>query len=387
MLTDEQITEIALSVGMVMSHDGQYMRSLGTHGGMNAEDGRAFARAIESAVLAAAEGPAPAPVAVVDDGDDGLFVEILYGPDGSSLKCGDKLYAAPPQGPAPVAEGREAMETALLSLDAMVEMCKTLPQLQGRGYISLGIQANNAITALRAALSTPPAQAKPWRDTWLAKSFEKFLREEKGWTDEAKIAAAVEAIGRLTFAAPSLPVQAQADALDAARLPGNVKPDTDKQVFFYEQDFYVLSNFSAFSLQWFGLRFDTSEAAYHWEKFMGTSADDIRAQIRLAPSAHEALKIAERNKIYRRPDWDEVKVDLMREILRAKADQHEYVRRKLLATGDRELIEDSWRDDFWGWGPNRDGRNMLGKLWMEVRAELRAAIQAEKARATPEVPK
>ena len=35
----------------------------------------------------------------------------------------------------------------------------------------------------------------------------------------------------------------------------------------------------------------------------------------------------------RRPDWDVVKVEVMRNILRAKADQHEYVRRKLLITG------------------------------------------------------
>ena len=62
----------------------------------------------------------------------------------------------------------------------------------------------------------------------------------------------------------------------------------------------------------------------------------------------------------------------MRNILRAKAEQHEYVLRKLLDTGDRRLIENSWRDDFWGWGPNRDGANMLGGLWMEVRAELRS---------------
>lgn len=166
------------------------------------------------------------------------------------------------------------------------------------------------------------------------------------------------------------------EARDAARL-GFVKPDTDKQVFFYEQDFYVLSNFSAFTLMWRGFRFDTSEAAYHYEKF---DYDDdplvypIAQDIRHAPSAHEAFKMAERNKAYRRPDWDRVKVDIMRNILRAKVDQHEYVRRKLLATGDRELIEDSWRDDFWGWGPNRDGKNMLGKLWMEVRSELRAAM-------------
>lgn len=147
------------------------------------------------------------------------------------------------------------------------------------------------------------------------------------------------------------------------------KLDTETQVFFYEQDFYVLSNFSAFRLYWKGLYFDTSEAAYHYEKF--PEHHGVRAEISNAPSAHEAFKIAERNKKYRRPDWDAVKVDIMRDILRAKATQHEYVRRKLLATGDRELIEDSWRDDFWGWGPNRDGQNMLGKLWMEVRAELK----------------
>lgn len=155
------------------------------------------------------------------------------------------------------------------------------------------------------------------------------------------------------------------------------KLDTPEQVFFYEQDFYVLSNFSAFSIMWRGLRFDTSEAAYHWEKFAHLPpVCHLRYAIRTASSAHEAFKLAEANRDQRRPDWDAVKVDVMREILRAKAEQHEYVRRKLLATGDRELIEDSWRDDFWGWGPNRDGRNMLGKLWMEVRAELRAPPSA-----------
>lgn len=159
-------------------------------------------------------------------------------------------------------------------------------------------------------------------------------------------------------------------------LPGCIKPDTNAQVFFYEQDFYVLSNFSAFTLHWRERRFDTSEAAYHWEKFPADSCHAIRDGILFAPSAHEAFKIAERNKLYRRADWDDVKVDIMRTILCAKADQHEYVRRKLLATGDRELIEDSWRDDFWGWGPNRDGKNMLGKLWMQVREELRRTTPA-----------
>ena len=150
------------------------------------------------------------------------------------------------------------------------------------------------------------------------------------------------------------------------------KLDTVTQVFFYEQDFYVLSNFSAFTLKWKGLRFDTSEAAYHWEKFYDVNqGQHIKRMIQHAPSAHEAYRIASECKSQRRPDWDAVKVGIMRDILREKARQHEYVHRKLLATGDRELVEDSWRDDFWGWGPNRDGQNMLGKLWMEIRKELR----------------
>jgi ribA/ribD-fused uncharacterized protein len=145
--------------------------------------------------------------------------------------------------------------------------------------------------------------------------------------------------------------------------------DTDTQIFFYEQDYYIFSNFSAFALIWKGIRFDTSEAAYHWEKF--SYHPFIQDAIRTAISAHEAFKIAEKNKSVRLPNWDSVKVDIMRKILWAKVRQHEYVRRKLIATGDRELIENSWRDNFWGWGPNHDGKNQLGKLWMEIRSELR----------------
>lgn len=146
------------------------------------------------------------------------------------------------------------------------------------------------------------------------------------------------------------------------------KLDNEDQVFFYEQEFYVLSNFSAFTLQWKGKLFKTSEEAYHWEKFSGHKP--LQHAIEISPSAHDAFKFAQEHKALCRPDWDDVKVDIMRDILRAKAKQHEYVRRKLLETGTRQLIEDSWRDDFWGWGENRDGKNMLGNLWTEIREEL-----------------
>lgn len=145
--------------------------------------------------------------------------------------------------------------------------------------------------------------------------------------------------------------------------------DTEFEVFFYEQEFYVLSNFSAFNVDVFGRDFQTSEHAYHWKKFCDTDTGTA-SLIRHARSAHDAFKLAEKHKASRRADWDSVKVNIMREILAAKVSQHEYVRRKLFETGDRYLCENSWRDDFWGWGPDRNGQNMLGKLWMEIRASL-----------------
>lgn len=155
--------------------------------------------------------------------------------------------------------------------------------------------------------------------------------------------------------------------------------DNKEQVFFYEQDFYVLSNFSAFTIKGFGRTFFTAEHFYHWRKFAlgfkcatqeSVEAAKVANLIEYAASAHEAFKIAQANKHKRRPDWDKVKVIEMKAVLQLKVDQHEYVRKKLLATGNRELIENSWRDDFWGWGPNKDGQNQLGKLWMEIRSEL-----------------
>lgn len=148
--------------------------------------------------------------------------------------------------------------------------------------------------------------------------------------------------------------------------------DTQEQVFFYEQEHYVLSNFSSFQVFVFGHQFPTSEHAYHFAKF----PDDVRIRnlILNATSAHAAFKLAGTYKEYRRKDWDEVKVSVMREILIEKVKQHPYVFQKLMNTGDRELIENSWRDDVWGWGPNKDGMNLLGKLWMEIRANIKLGL-------------
>jgi len=163
---------------------------------------------------------------------------------------------------------------------------------------------------------------------------------------------------------------AQSETAISATAKGPLTLDNERQVFFYEQDHYYLSNFSAFNLDWHGETFSTSEHAYQFTKFSGEP--EVQDLIRKARSAHDAFKLAEQHRALRRTDWDDIKVRVMRGIVSQKAAQHEYVRRKLLQTGDRELIENSWRDPYWGWGENRDGLNMLGKVWMEVRAEIRS---------------
>jgi ribA/ribD-fused uncharacterized protein len=146
--------------------------------------------------------------------------------------------------------------------------------------------------------------------------------------------------------------------------------DTDKQIFFYENEFYPLSNFSAFRVDWQGIDFDTAEHAYHWAKF---DSRELKEHILASRSAHDAFAFAQQNAKHIRGDWYLIidgcqkRISVMRNILYTKLQQHEYVRRKLLETGSRKLVEDSWRDDFWGIGPNGDGQNWMGRLWMEIR--------------------
>lgn len=145
------------------------------------------------------------------------------------------------------------------------------------------------------------------------------------------------------------------------------------QVLFYEPEYYMFSNFSAFSIFWRGFLFPTVEHAYQWMKYEGQIDDrgaGAAAAIRCARSPYRASLVGARCKSLRREDWDKVKVGIMEELLREKIRQHSYVKKKLIETGDRELIENSPVDDFWGSGPSQTGQNMLGKLWMKIRQEL-----------------
>lgn len=77
-----------------------------------------------------------------------------------------------------------------------------------------------------------------------------------------------------------------------------------------------------------------------------------------------------------RSDWDRIRVRVMRWTLRVKLTMHwTTFGDLLLSTGDLPIVEDSRRDSFWGAIPQEDGTlvgmNVLGRLLMELREELR----------------
>ena len=69
--------------------------------------------------------------------------------------------------------------------------------------------------------------------------------------------------------------------------------------------------------------------------------------------------------------WEGMKDDIMREALHAKFTQHPALQSLLLATGDAELVEHTTNDRYWADGGDGGGRNRLGQLLMELRAQLR----------------
>lgn len=142
-----------------------------------------------------------------------------------------------------------------------------------------------------------------------------------------------------------------------------------KIIGFYEREFYIFSNFSSFAVKWKGRVWPTSEHAYQAAHFFKT-APVLAIKIHKAKSAHEAYKIAEINADKAPKDWEQNKIMIMEDIVRHKLKQHPYIMHKLIQTGKKLIVEDSPKDDFWGWGLKRNGRNELGKIWMKLRDEV-----------------
>jgi ribA/ribD-fused uncharacterized protein len=144
-------------------------------------------------------------------------------------------------------------------------------------------------------------------------------------------------------------------------------------VLFYEPEGYELSMFAARTIRWKDQDWPTGEHIFQAENFT-EDAGLIRERIRRARNPRYAKKLAK--KLARRfpecvrPGWkDGVRDQVMAAIIDEIVLQHPEVRKTLIASGGRLLIENS-PHHYWGWGEDGNGKNRLGKLWMVKRAEL-----------------
>lgn len=142
-----------------------------------------------------------------------------------------------------------------------------------------------------------------------------------------------------------------------------------KKFFYINQDEAVRnwSNFSRHPVEIRGKVWPTTEHFYQAAKFFNTDpewAEEIR-QVKWPSQSKEMGKDKSRPLD---PNWESgLKLQIMLEALLAKAEQCPGLLLELLSTGDAEIVERADWDPIWGDGPNRDGKNFLGRLCMIVR--------------------
>ena len=130
------------------------------------------------------------------------------------------------------------------------------------------------------------------------------------------------------------------------------------------------SNFAEYPVRIDGETWQTTEHYFQAQKFADAT---VRARVRRTRTPEQAANLGRDRSLKLRRDWESAKVDVMRTALRAKFKQHANLAALLLSTGDALLVERSDSDSYWGDGEDGRGRNMLGRLLMELRNELRAA--------------
>lgn len=143
----------------------------------------------------------------------------------------------------------------------------------------------------------------------------------------------------------------------------------DTPITSFTGDYAFLSNFYPHAVQINGDIYPTSEHA-----FQALKTDDHaeREKVRFAKTPAAAKVLGKR--VTPRVGWDRERFEVMERVVRAKFADPELAD-KLLATGERELIEgNTWRDTTWGCVKGKDGhwkgRNELGKILTKVLNEV-----------------
>ncbi|KAJ3268356.1 hypothetical protein HDV01_003095 [Terramyces sp. JEL0728] len=116
------------------------------------------------------------------------------------------------------------------------------------------------------------------------------------------------------------------------------------------------------------ITYPSVEAYFQSEKFNGMLHFEEAKSKLLKSSPHEAFGIGRSYPL--RPDWEDIKVEVMRKGIRAKFTQNFDLKQLLLSTGNHPLVQVKPSDSFWGTGKRGDGRNMLGVLLQQLRKEL-----------------
>jgi ribA/ribD-fused uncharacterized protein len=140
---------------------------------------------------------------------------------------------------------------------------------------------------------------------------------------------------------------------------------TQNSILQFQGEYRWLSNFWPASVEYDGEVYSSVECAYQAAKTL----DLEKRKLIQAQTAGMAKKIGKG--LIVRKDWNEIKIGVMLALLRQKFLNDPKLGERLLATGDRELIEGNWWGDTF-WGVCRGfGENRLGKLIMSVREELK----------------
>ena len=133
-------------------------------------------------------------------------------------------------------------------------------------------------------------------------------------------------------------------------------------------EFTNFYEFAPFKLD--GKKWKSSEHYFQAQKFIGTPYEET---IRNTNSPRSAFELARKysGMGWQRKDWEDVKLFIMYKALLAKFTTCKHLRLLLHSTGERELVEHTFNDSYWGDGGTDKGSNYLGKLLEDVRRVLR----------------
>jgi ribA/ribD-fused uncharacterized protein len=140
--------------------------------------------------------------------------------------------------------------------------------------------------------------------------------------------------------------------------------------FYSTQSAYAeFSNFHQAPILIEGIQYKTVEHYFQSRKFANT--DPTWAQhVAAARNPTEAKRLGSSRTHSLDPKWESIKDQVMYRALHAKFTQHPSLLTLLLSTGNRPLIENAPRDNYWGCGNNGTGQNRLGQLLMQLRTDL-----------------